>query len=246
MKELTIKYLPELPFAVEESINQLRINLGFCGDQIKTIMITSSIPDEGKSFIGMHLWKMLAAVGNRVLLIDCDLRASVLRAKYGIKAQEKITGIEHYLSGQVELGEALYKTNIENGFLLPAATTVANPSLLLESERFSAMIDQCAELFDCILIDTPPLESVADALQIAPHTDGIVLVVRSGVTSRKLVENAVGQIKRTGVPLLGMVLNRVEADNKNSYYYRRYYRYGYSRFGKNNSKTKANSMQGGN
>ena len=114
---------------------------------------------------------------------------------------------------------------------------MANPSLLLESERFSAMIDQCAELFDCILIDTPPLESVADALQIAPHTDGIVLVVRSGVTSRKLVENAVGQIKRTGVPLLGMVLNRVEADNKNSYYYRRYYRYGYDRSGKNKSKT---------
>ena len=237
MKELELHKIPNLPFDVSEALNQLRINLGFCGDQIKTIMVTSSVPNEGKSFVTLQLWKMIAEVGVPAVLIDCDLRASVLRAKYGIKAQEKITGIEHYLSGQVELGEALYKTNIENGFLLPAATTVANPSLLLESERFSAMIDQCAELFDCILIDTPPLESVADALQIATHTDGIVLVVRSGVTSRKLVENAVGQIKRTGVPLLGMVLNRVEADNKNSYYYRRYYRYGYDRSGKNKSKT---------
>ena len=89
MNHLTIRHLPELPFDVEESINQLRVNLGFCGDQIKTVVITSSIPNEGKSFIAVYLWKMLAELGSRVLLIDCDLRKSEMRTKYGISSAEK-------------------------------------------------------------------------------------------------------------------------------------------------------------
>ena len=97
MNHLTIQHLPELPFDMEESVNQLRVNLGFCGDQIKTVVITSSIPNEGKSFIAIYLWKMLAELGSRVLLIDCDLRKSEMRTKYGIGSTEKITGIAHYL-----------------------------------------------------------------------------------------------------------------------------------------------------
>ena len=72
MKELTIHNLQKLPFNVEEAINQLRVNLSFCGDQIKVIMVTSSLPDEGKSFVTIHIWKMLAELGSRVLLIGCD------------------------------------------------------------------------------------------------------------------------------------------------------------------------------
>lgn len=120
MNELTIQNLPELPFNVEEAINQLRVNLGFCGDQIKTVMITSSVPNEGKSFITIHLWKMMAELGSRVLLIDCDLRKSELRTKYGIGSKEKLTGIAHYLAGKIELEQAIYATNIENGFFFTA------------------------------------------------------------------------------------------------------------------------------
>ena len=101
MNKLIIQNLPELPFDVEEAINQLRVNLGFCGDQIKTIMVTSSLPNEGKSFIAVYLWKMLAGLGSSTLLIDCDLRKSEMRAKYGISSTEKITGIAHYLAGKV-------------------------------------------------------------------------------------------------------------------------------------------------
>ena len=229
MNNLFIKNLPGLPFAVEEAINQLRINLGFCGDQIKTIMIASSVPDEGKSFITIHLWKMMAEMGSRVLLIDCDLRKSELRTKYGISSTGKITGIAHYLAGKVELKDAIYATNIPNGFFLPLATSVANPGILLENSRFSSMIGTCASQFDYILIDTPPLESVADALRIAAYTDGVVMVVRSGKTSRKLVADAVDKLKRTGVPILGVVLNWVETGRKGSYYYKRYYSGYYSK-----------------
>ena len=242
MNELTIQNLPELPFNVEEAINQLRVNLGFCGDQIKTVMITSSVPNEGKSFITIHLWKMMAELGSRVLLIDCDLRKSELRTKYGIGSKEKLTGIAHYLAGKIELEQAIYATNIENGFFLPLAAPIANPSILLESERFTVMMERCAEAFDYVLIDTPPLESVADALRNATHVDASIVVVRSGQTSRKVVMNAVNRLKRTGTPILGIVLSRVEMDRGKGYYYKRYYRnsdYGKGYYGRGNGKEKS-------
>ena len=227
MRCLNIQHLPALPFDIEESINQLRVNLGFCGDRIKTVMITSSVPDEGKSFITIHLWRMLAELGSRVLLIDCDLRRSEMRTKYGISSEaEKITGIAHYLAGKVELQDAMYATNIPNGFFMPLTASVANPTILLENPRFGQMIETCAKQFDYILIDTPPLESVADALCIARHTDGVILTVRSGRTSRKLVMDAMDKLKRAGKPVLGLVLNRVDMNQKGNSYYRRYY-YGY-------------------
>ena len=139
MNHLTIQHLPELPFDVEESINQLRVNLGFCGDQIKTVVITSSIPNEGKSFIAVYLWKMLAELGSRVLLIDCDLRKSEMRTKYGISSAEKITGIAHYLAGKVELQDAVYETNIPNGYMIPLSAPVANPAI----RRWKASPTRC-------------------------------------------------------------------------------------------------------
>lgn len=237
MKNLTVQNLPELTFEVEEAINQLRVNLGFCGDQIKTVMITSSVPDEGKSFIAIRLWRMLAELGSRVLLIDCDLRNSEMRIKYNIGSTEKMTGIAHYLAGKVELEDAIYATNVPNGFMIPLADSVINAPILLENQRFADMIKACADQFDYVLIDTPPLESVADALRIATHTDGVMLVVRSGQTSRKLVADAVDKLRRTKAPILGVVLNRVEMNKKRGYYYKRYY---YSKYyGRKNRKAQS-------
>ena len=93
MKEIEIKRMPQLPFDVTEALNQLRINLGFCGEQIKTIMVTSSVPNEGKSFITMQLWKMMAEVGTPVLLVDCDFRNSEMRRKYSISSANQKLGI---------------------------------------------------------------------------------------------------------------------------------------------------------
>ena len=89
------------------------------------------------------------------------------------------------------------------------------------------MVEVCAGQFDYVLIDTPPLESVADALRIATHADGVVLVVRSGRTSRKLVADAAEKLRRTGAPILGVVLSRAEMDRRGSRYYKRYYYNGY-------------------
>lgn len=229
MRELEIKKIPELPFDVTEALNQLRINLGFCGNQIKTIMVTSSVPNEGKSFITLQLWKMMAEVGVPVLLLDCDFRNSEMRRKYSISStgNEKLIGAAHYLAGQAEIQDVIYKTNIPNGYMIPVTSAIANPTILLESPNFAKMLEYCEQHFTYILVDTPPLGSVADALNITRHCDGSVLVVRSGDTSRKLVENSVQMLKRTESPLLGVVLNRVDVSNRSSAYYHRYYHSSY-------------------
>lgn len=247
MKELHIRNLPELPFDMTEAFNQLRVNLGFCGDKVKTVMITSSVPNEGKSFVAVQLWKQIAELGTPTLLIDCDLRNSELRSKYGISSTEKLLGGAHYLAGRAELDDVLYQTNIPNAYILPVASSIANPTILLESERFSQMLETCKKMFGYILLDTPPLGSVADALNIATHCDGTVLVVRSGSTPRKMVDNSVQLLKRTETPLLGVVLNRADMNSKSNVYYHRYYRSGYyyhnKGYGYGQHPTKANKTK---
>lgn len=219
-KMLQIKKLPVLPFGVTESLNQLRVNLGFCGSDIKTIMVTSSTPDEGKSFVSMNLWRMMAETGARTLLIDADLRNSEMRTAYGIVCEEKLKGIVYYLAGKTSLENAIYRTNIPNGYMIPMASAIANPSILLESNNFKVMLEECAKNFDYIILDTPPLGSVADALNIATHCDGTVLVVRGSATPRKLVDNSMQMLRRTETPLLGVVLNRAKLTGKSGGYYR--------------------------
>ncbi len=242
MKTLELKTLPELTFDVQEALNQFRINLGFCGENIKKVMVTSSVPNEGKSFISIQLWKMLAEVGVRTLIIDCDLRNSEMRSKLGISyADGSAIGCAHYLAGKATLDDVIYKTNIKNGYMIPAANTIINPIMLLENESFDRMLSKVSDVFDMVIIDTPPLASVADGLNIATKVDGTVLVVRSNETPRRLINNSVSLLKRTGTPLLGMVLNRIDTKSGGSGYYSRYYKNGYyygDYYGSDNKKTK--------
>lgn len=228
MNNLTITNMPNLSFDVQEAINQLRINLGFTGENIKVIMVTSSLPNEGKSFVAMQLWKNIAALGNRVVLIDADIRNSEIRDRYGFQADEGLVGIEHYLSGQIDANDVLYGTNIKNGFIIPVSTNVIDPTTLLESLRFEELISSSRETFDYVIVDTPPLGSVADALNIARHCDGSVLVIASGNTPRKLANDVVTSLRRTEKPLLGVVLNRVDTSGRSTNYG---YGYGYGRYG---------------
>lgn len=242
MKTLDIKNLPDLSFDVQEALNQFRINLGFCGDNIKKVMITSSVPNEGKSFISVQLWKMMAEVGVNTLLIDCDLRNSEMRSKIGISYTDgNVLGCAHYLAGKARLDDVLYKTNIKNGYMIPCGGTVVNPAMILESKAFNQMLEQVTDVFDFIIIDTPPLSNVADGLNIATKVDGTVLVVRSDDTPRKFVSNSVQLLKRTSTPLLGIVLNRIDTHSNGNRYYSRYYKKGYyyyNNYGNSNKKGK--------
>lgn len=179
----------------------------------------------------------MAETGARTLLIDADLRNSEMRTTYGIVCEEKLKGIVYYLAGKTSLENAIYRTNIPNGYMIPMASAIANPSILLESNNFKVMLEECAKNFDYIILDTPPLGSVADALNIATHCDGTVLVVkRKRQLPESMVDNSMQMLRRTETPLLGVVLNRAKLTGKSGGYYRYsgYYYRGkeYSAYGK--------------
>lgn len=227
MKQLQLKSIPSLPYHSKEAINRLRVNLSYCGAQYKRIMITSSVPDEGKSFTTVNLWRAMAEAGKHVLLIDADVRRSTLRTRYqmSVGREQHPVGLVNYLAGQVPLADIIYSTSIPNADIIPVFRNIANPTLLLTSPLFGIMMDTLVDQYDYIFIDTPPLDSVSDGLQIAPHCDGALLVVHCGTTPRKLIDSSIKQLEAINCPLIGTVLNQVEM-NTSPYYYR-YSRYGY-------------------
>ncbi len=220
MKQLTLEN-KKLPYSVEEALNRLRVNFGFIGPEYKKILITSSTMGEGKSFIAFQLWRMLAESGKKVVLVDADVRKSILRTRHRIMGEDGgYQGLAFYLAGQASIEDVVYETNIPNGYMVPVSYTVSNPSLLLQGERFPHLLDVLAQQFDYVLVDTPPVTAVADSNLIASHCDGAIFVVRGGATSRRVIANSLKQLEIAGCKLLGTVLNRVEA--KDSPYYYRY------------------------
>lgn len=226
MKTLVIQNLPSLPYAAEEALNRLQINFTFCGDQFKKVVVTSSTPEEGKSTVSINLWRLLAASGKRVVLVDADMRKSVMRSRYQITSSEHdYLGLSHYLAGKASLVDVLYSTNINGGYMVPTSHTVSNPTVLLQNGRLQQMLDLLAQKFDYVLVDTSPLVNVADGNLIASNCNGAILVVRGGVTPRKLVADSLKQLERAECKLMGVVLNRITA--KDSPYYQKYKKAGY-------------------
>ena len=228
MKKIILNNMNTLPYGAEEAMNRLLVNFGLCGKEYKKVMITSSLPNEGKSFVAAHLWRLLSESGNKVILVDADIRKSVIRSRYHISTEEtNPAGLAHHLA---ELEDVIYSTNIRNGFIVPTFRTVANPAILFQSNRFNTMLDRLSQVSDYVLIDTPPLNNVSDGGLIASYCDGALLVVRSGVTPKGLVRESIRQLDRAGCPLLGIVLNRMN-ETKGGYgkygHYGRYGKYGH-------------------
>lgn len=234
LPEFEMDALPELPYAVEEALNRLRINVSFQGSNVKKIMITSTMPNEGKSFVSLHLWRQMAQAGIPSLLVDMDLRKSVMVEKYGIhrKDQQKMLGTSHFLAEQLPLSEVVLQSDIPDGYFIPNVDNVINPSMLLENSYFEETLEEMGKNFRYVFIDVPPLNLVSDGEKIGSLCDGAILVVRGGEMSKAMVKNSVNQIKRSGCPLLGIVLNRVKGHGS-GYYYKKYGGNGYyGKYGK--------------
>ena len=225
---------PQLPYSVEEAINRLRINISFLGSDVRKIMIISSEPNEGKSFVALNLWNQMAEAGEKTLLIDADMRISNMHVKYDMKRNDgkEMKGTSHYLAGNAELDEVLVHTKYGKGDLIPNVENIINPSMLLESPKFAELLDSMAERYRYVFIDAPPLGLVSDAERIGNMCDGAILCVRSGITAKGVVRESVRQLERAGCPLLGIVLNRV--NESKSGYYHGYYgkKYGGHYYGK--------------
>lgn len=226
-QKIELSNITELPYMVDEAINRLRINVGFFGKDIKKIMVVSSEPNEGKSFVSFRLWKQMAEIGESVCLLDMDLRNSVAIERYDVKStdEKKLIGTSQYLASDANLEDALMETPYENASVMLNVENVVNPSMLIESDKFKNLLNDLSDRFRYVFVDVPPLHLVSDAERIGSLCDGAILVVRSGVTPKSIVRKSIHQLERSGCPLLGIVLSRAEKENS-GYYGKRYGKYG--------------------
>ena len=209
---------PQLPYSIEEAINRLRINISFLGSDVRRIMVISSEPNEGKSFLSLNLWNQMAQAGEKAILVDADMRNSNMVTKYDMRREDgkEMKGTSHYLAGNAELNEVLMHTKYGYGDIMPNVENVINPSMLLETNKFEELLDALAKRYRYVFVDAPPLGIVSDGERIGNMCDGAILCVRSATTPKGVVRESVHQLERAGCPLLGIVLNRVD-ESKGGY-----------------------------
>ena len=214
--------LDDLNFKAKEAIKTLRTNIEFSGDDKKVIVLTSCVPDEGKSTIAMNLVNGLADAGKKVLLIDADMRKSVLVGR--LKVNEEVRGLSHFLTGHNTITEVISRTKKDNLSIIFAGVVPPNPAELLSSPRFASLIDAARNAYDYVIIDAPPIGAVVDAAVIAKYCDGVIMVVGYASVSYRLAQDVKKQIEVTGCPILGVVLNKVPSGGEHGYgYYGSYY-----------------------
>lgn len=233
MKNVEITKFPELDYNANEALNTLCTNITFMGSNVKRIMITSCHPQEGKSFMSMNIARTLASMGKAVVLVDGDLRKSVLASRYGIRLPKNALGLSHYLAReQLVLDDVLYETNIVGEYIVPAGHDVLNSMQLLSNWRFSDLMKQLTNVFDYVIVDAPPVGVIVDAAMIARACDGTVFVVAEGFTSKQELNEAVHQVNTSGCAVLGSVFNKVSTSTHNGKYYNRskYYGSSYRRY----------------
>lgn len=203
----------------EEAIKTLRTNLQFSGKSNKVVLLTSVHSDEGKSDISFNLAVELGKAGKKVLLIDADIRKSVYKSRYDIKQETQ--GLSQYLSGQVEqIDQIVCKTNYENLYIILAGPYAPNPTEMLGDEQFGQLLKAARQVFEYVIVDTPPLGTVVDAAVIGQYCDGALMVIESDSTSYRACQKVKGQLERSGCKILGAVLNKVGSKGRGSYYLR--------------------------
>ena len=232
MKKASIKYLQPLKYTGNEAINTICSNISFVGNAVKKVALTSCNENEGKSFLSMQIAYTMAKRGKHVIVVDADLRRSVLVSHFGISTEGDLKGLAHYLAGHNEIEDVIYQTNVENLYLVPAGRDVANPIPLLLSRAFADLLKILGKEYDMVIVDTPPVGVVIDAAEIAKFCDGVILVAKYKHTHRRELIYAKQQIMQTGTPVLGCILNDVTFDSISTkkYYGKSYYsNYGYHR-----------------
>ncbi len=223
--DLIVLDKPNSHFA--EAFRSLRTSLAFntSGPVPKTLVISSTMPEEGKSLIAINLAITEAQIGKKTLLIDADMRKPRLHHVFGVSPSK---GLSHLLTEDDSSADsAITTTNIKNLHLLACGKVPTNPVELLDSIRFTDLIRGLESKFDLIIIDSPPSITLVDSLVTARNTGGIILVVRSFVTLKTAVRQVTARIHESGVRLLGVVLNNVDVPRSARYYTSYYSRYGY-------------------
>ena len=210
-----------------EAYRNLRMNLMFMSTEdepVRTLLFTSPGPGEGKSTTALNFAVMLAQQGQRVLLLDADLRRPALHRSMDVLREPGLTNV---LVGDAEIREAIRPNVLPNLDLLPAGPFPPNPSELLNSRSMERLVDDLEGKYSHVVLDSPPVLAVTDASVLGAHADGVAIVLRSGETEQKAAERSVDQLRRIGIRVFGAVLNEVAASTPEESYYLQYY-YSYS------------------
>jgi capsular exopolysaccharide synthesis family protein len=209
---------------VAECCRSLRTNIMFSAADrsLKTIVVSSANPREGKTTTVIYLGTTLAQSGARVLLIDTDMRRPRLHESTGVSRQ---TGLTNLIVGDHKIEDVVKTTEIPNLFVLPCGPLPPNPAELLMTQRFQTLLRELGERYDRIILDSPPLGIVTDAVVLSKHTDGVILVAKAGKTLRDDLRRASRHIRAVDGTILGTILNAIVPDQRSGYYYSYY---GYS------------------
>ena len=219
---------PDAPFQFVEAYKSLRTNLEFlsASSGCKVILITSSVPEEGKSNVAINLASTMAAGGKKVVLVDGDLRKGSL-SRY-LHLNRNRPGISNVVANQCTLTDALVRFKNVQFTLLPVGPLPPNPSEMLATPAVEALFKGLREYYDYVIVDTPPVSVVTDAAVMCRFADGVILVVRPGVTTTQGAQLSKKNLEAVHAHILGVVLNGYDAKragHKDGYYYSYSYDY---------------------
>lgn len=210
---------PDTKFKVTESYKVARTNLSFSilKDGCKKIVITSSLAGEGKSTTAVNVAISLAQqVDVKVLLIDCDLRKPQVSRFFSLKNSP---GLTDYLGKMAALQDISHRIEEDNLTVICSGTMVPNPSELLASAAMEGLLNSLEKYYDYIILDTPPINVVIDALPLMKITDGVVLVVKEGSSTHPELAKTIEKLERVDAKILGIILNGAKMESKDNYKY---------------------------
>jgi protein-tyrosine kinase len=219
-RTLIVRDDPKAPGA--EAFRTLRTNLQFSrlDKQIKTILVTSSGPGEGKTTISSNLAISLAQAGSKVIIAGVDLRRPAIDKQFNVS---NTIGVTNILTGQYTLDEALQDTDVEGLRILTSGPIPPNPAELLSSQRMKDLIEQIKSKADYIIFDATPVIAVSDSVILSQMVDGVLLVVSLGITPRGVAITSKEQLERVGANILGVVANNISEESGYYYYYYHHY-----------------------
>nr|WP_269144142.1 CpsD/CapB family tyrosine-protein kinase [Clostridium guangxiense] len=208
---------------VSEAYRTLRTNIQFSSfdKEIKSILVTSSGPEEGKSTTIGNLAFAMTQAGKKVVLVDCDLRKPSVHKKFSIS---NMTGLSNYLVGEIDFEGVLTKYS-DNLHIIPSGTIPPNPAEMISSNKMKSFIQRCKEEYDCILLDAPPVIAVTDAQLLSTEVDGVLLVVASQQADKDAVKKAKELLQNVKANIIGVVLTKTKSKSGYGKGYGYYYYY---------------------
>lgn len=213
---------PKNPGAEAYRVIRTGIQFAQAGKELQTIALTSCTPNEGKSTTIANLAVVLTQAGKSVLLIDCDMRNPTVHKNFNLSNK---VGLSSCISMGTALSDAVQKTSIEGLYALTGGVIPPNPSELIGSEQMKNVLQRAKEQYDYVLIDTPPVMPVTDALIVGRFVDGMILVIASAEVKVEMARDVKNQLVNAGANILGVVLNKVRSEH-HGYGYGYYYYYG--------------------